>query len=176
MYIGLAPYKIDKNSAVVAWTKPDEIPKQIRLLRTIPEIKGSAFYSSKHFLRDLLSFQDSLKQNFYRYPAIVPPMNWIDSIPPAPVLKIKKSGKKVKWETELTFNKMDKPNLFVIYKNEKGMKFDAENPVNIWGIVKESEIKFEKINKRKEKYEIRISVLGQLNNESKLSEPVILKL
>ena len=55
-------------------------------------------------------------------------------------------------------------------------KFDAENPLNIWGIVKESEIKFEKINKRKKKYEIRISVLDQLNNESKLSDPVILKL
>ncbi len=66
MYIGEAVYKIDTNSTVKEWTLPDEMSNQLRLLRTIPEIGGSAFYSSIHFLRDLMGFQDSLKNDFYR--------------------------------------------------------------------------------------------------------------
>ncbi len=98
MYIGQAIYKVDKNSLVKEWTNPDELPRQINYLRGFPEIGGSAFYSSKHFLRDLIGFQDSLLNGFYKYPALVPPMKWIDSIPPQPVLKIKRRGKKDKME------------------------------------------------------------------------------
>src|SRR5690606_20026890 len=73
MYIGLGLYKSDPASDVKAWTLPGELPRQIKLLREIPGIEGSAFYSSKHFNRDLQGFQDSLMLNLYRTPALVPP-------------------------------------------------------------------------------------------------------
>ncbi|MCF6332888.1 MAG: family 10 glycosylhydrolase [Draconibacterium sp.] len=176
MYIGHAVYKIDQASATKAWTMPDELPKQIELLRTIPEIQGSAFYSSKHFNRYLLGFQDSLRLSLYKNPAIVPAMNWIDSISPQPVRKIKKSGKKVKWEIAKTTNEMDQANLFVIYLNEVGVEINAENGKFIHKIIRNNEFKFSKINKKRKKYEVRVSVLDRLNNESELSKAVFLKL
>ena len=93
MYIGLGLYKSDGASTVKEWALPDELPRQIRLLRHIPEISGSAFYSSKHFNRNLMGFQDSLKAGLYMHPALVPPMPWINDQSPQPVIKFKKRGK-----------------------------------------------------------------------------------
>ena len=176
MYIGHALYKIDGKSETAAWTKPAEMPAQVRMVRNIPELDGSAFYSAKHFNRDLLGLQDSLINKLYRKPAIVPPMPWIDNTPPQPLKRISKLGKKVKWRTEKAERVMDKPNLFVIYGNEAGTEFSTENPNCFWGIVKVDELKFAPVNEKKKKYEIRISVLDRLNNESAPSKPVKLKL
>jgi hypothetical protein len=176
MYIGHAVYRIEAGSTIPAWTKSSEMPNQIRLLRSIPGINGSAFYSVKHFNRDLFGLQDSLQTSLYRKPAIVPPMKWIDNMPPPPLKKIRKRGTKVKWKTTDAERVMDKPKLFVIYGNEAGTEFNQENPDSFWGIVKDKELKFAKFNKKKKKYEVRISVLDRLNNESAVSKPVKLKL
>ena len=176
MYIGHAVYKIEAGSATPAWTRPGEIPNQIRMLRKTPGIEGSAFYSAKHFNRDLFGLQDSLRNSLYRKPAIVPPMKWIDNTPPQPVKKISKRGKKVKWKTENAERVMDKPNLFVVYGNEAGAVFNPNSYNNFWGVVKENELKFAPFNSKKKKYEVRISVLDRLNNESAPSKPVKIKL
>ena len=176
MYVGQAVYKIDESSAVKEWTLPNEMPNQIRLLRSISGIGGSGFYSSVHFVRDLFGFQDSLKNDLYSKSAIVPPMSWIDSTPPNPVIKIKSKGKKVKWKTTETSNEMDRPNLFIIYETEKGNPFEFNEAAQIVGIVNDNEIKFEKRNRKKKKYEIRVSVLDRLSNESEISNTVVVKL
>jgi uncharacterized lipoprotein YddW (UPF0748 family) len=179
MYIGHGVYKSNLASTVPEWALPDELPRQIDLLREIPEIGGSAFYSSKHFKRNLLGLQDSLTSRLYKYPAIVPPMPWIDNQPPQPVSEFEKRWwKGVKWETAETKNEMDKPWRYVIYLNEAGAKFNSENPEFIFTIIpaNDDKFKFSRINKKKKRYEVRISALDRLNNESELSEPVILKL
>ncbi len=176
IYIGQAVYKVDSKSETTAWTKPGEIPSQIRMVRKTPELEGTAFYSTKHFNRELLGLQDSLKLDLYRKPAIIPPMKWIDNTAPQSVRKISKWGKKVKWKTDKTENVMDKPNLYVIYGNEAGTEFNTENPACFWGIVKSTDLKFAPFNDKKKKYEIRVSVLDRLNNESLPSKPVKLKL
>ena len=176
IYIGHGVYKISANSKTKEWTMPDELPRQIKLIRKIPEIKGSAFYSSKHFNRNLIGFQDSLMLNLYKNPAIVPPMKWIDNNPPQPVRKFKKSGKRVKWKIVETTNELDKPSQFIIYLNQQETNFDSENSEFIYKITGNTKFKFPKINKKKRKYEVRISVLDRLHNESEISEPLILKL
>ncbi len=176
MYIGQAPYRVDPESSTPEWREADQLPKQIRLLREIPEISGSAYFSNKSFYNDLLGFQDSLKLDLYKHPAIVPPMPWLDKTPPAPVVKLKKSGRKVKWEVVETNNEMDKAWQFVVYLNKKGEAFDASNTEFVYTVQKGEEIKFERINRKRKKYEVRVSVLDRLNNESKLSSPVEVKL
>ena len=175
MYIGQAVYKSDSASTVKEWTLPDELPKQIELLRKIPGISGSAFYSSKHFNRNLMGFQDSLKLKLYKTVALVPPMPWLDSIPPQKVIKLKQHGRKIKWKTRETNNELDKPNRFIIYLNDKKSPYDISNPDFIYHIQKETKFKFPRINKKKKKYEVRVSVLDRLNNESDLSKVVIVK-
>ncbi len=175
MYIGHGVYKSNPASSIKEWSLPGELPMQIQTIREIKGIGGSAFYSSKHFMRDLMGFQDSLKNHFYKAPALVPPMPWLDSIPPQPVRKIRKNGKKVKWKVPPALNEMDEPTRFFIYFNEK-VPSGTEPPETFIVLLKGDKYKFERRNKRKKKYEVRISVLDRLNNESKPSKPIILKL
>ncbi|WP_297089013.1 family 10 glycosylhydrolase [uncultured Draconibacterium sp.] len=175
MYIGQAPYKVSAKSSTPEWTEADQLPKQIQILRAIPEIQGSSFYSSKWFKGDLLNFQDSLRLNYYKSKALVPPMPWIDSKAPAPLVRIKKSGRKLKWSPACTENEMDKAWQYILYLTEAGEDFDKNSSENIYEITKEQSIKFDRINRKKKKYELRISVLDRLNNESALSAPIEIK-
>ena len=45
-------------------------------------MQGSIYFSSKTFNNNPNGWNDSLRNNYYRYPALVPPMKWIDNVPP----------------------------------------------------------------------------------------------
>ncbi|MEO5646767.1 MAG: family 10 glycosylhydrolase [Chitinophagaceae bacterium] len=82
IYIGHGIYRGLANK-VPAWNNPNELPRQITSLRTYPEVQGSIYFSSKTFRKNPNGWNDSLQNNYYRYPALVPPMPWIDNIKPA---------------------------------------------------------------------------------------------
>ncbi len=49
------------------------IPRQLKAMRNTPNIQGAVYFSSKSFIRNPLGWNDTLRNNFYRYPALVPP-------------------------------------------------------------------------------------------------------
>ena len=177
MYIGHAVYKLDANSNIPEWKDPEELVKQIQIVRQIPQLGGSAFYSSVHFKRDLFGFEKSLQNKLYKYHALVPVMSWIDNRAPESPQQFRKRGHKLKWKTGITGNEMDKPFGFVVYLNLVGQKFDAKNPENIFTITQDKSIVF-KPNSRKlrRKYEVRISALDRLHNESEISKVKVIKI
>lgn len=77
IYIGHGIYRATERSA--AWKDPNELPEQIRLVRETPNIHGSIFYSSKTFDKNPHGWNDSLRNNYYREPAPIPVMEWLDS-------------------------------------------------------------------------------------------------
>lgn len=79
IYIGHGIYRAGTNAA---WKDPNEIPAQLEMLREYPEFQGSVYFSSKSFTRNPNGWNDSLRNNFYKYPALPPPLKWIDSIAP----------------------------------------------------------------------------------------------
>jgi uncharacterized lipoprotein YddW (UPF0748 family) len=177
MYIGHAVYKLEANSTIPEWKDPDQLIKQIQITRQIPQIGGSAFYSSIHFKRNLFGFAETLQDKTYKYQALVPAMPWIDNKAPAPLQRFRKRGHKLKWKTEKTTIEMDKPVEYIVYLNPVTRKFDAKNPENIFTIIRDQSIVF-KPNSRKlrQKYEIRISALDRLHNESEMSKVKVIKL
>lgn len=81
VYVGHGIYRTtDKPSA--AWRSTTEIPKQIVRLREYPEIQGSIYFGSKNLLANHNGWADSLRNHYYHYPALIPPMLWIDSVAP----------------------------------------------------------------------------------------------
>ena len=84
LYIGHGIYKANTNAA---WRDKTELPAQIVALRGLKAAQGSAFFSSQDLVRNTNGWADSLHDNYYALPAIVPPMEWIDSsLPPKPVV------------------------------------------------------------------------------------------
>ncbi|MEO7983249.1 MAG: family 10 glycosylhydrolase, partial [Bacteroidota bacterium] len=81
IYIGHAIYRgVTKETK--AWSNPKEIPEQIKILRSNPNVQGSIYFSSNSFNKNPHGWNDSLRDNYYRYPALLPPMNWIDNQKP----------------------------------------------------------------------------------------------
>lgn len=82
MYIGHGVYRAYETSkSSVDWRLPSQLPDQIRLLRTYPQIQGSAYFSSKTFYGNPNGWNDSLQNNYYREPALIPPMPWLPKKP-----------------------------------------------------------------------------------------------
>ena len=82
VYIGHGVYKAGTKEA--GWDNPNEIPNQIKLLRRNPNVQGSIYFSSVSFQRNPNGWNDSLQNNYYKYPALLPPMRWIDNEKPWP--------------------------------------------------------------------------------------------
>ena len=52
LYIGMAPYRLENAKKNTAWGTGNEIGRQMELNRTIPEITGECFYSTRPLLRN----------------------------------------------------------------------------------------------------------------------------
>ena len=68
------------------------------------------------------------------------------------------------------------PVRYLIYLNEAGQPFDSENSSYIVQYTHLNAVHFNRKSGRKKTYEVRISAIDRLNNESPLSDPVIIKL
>ena len=77
-YIGLGLYKANTSSA---WRDRTLIPRQIESLRQKENVQGAVYFSSSSFDKNPLGVNDTLRSNYYREPALIPPMEWL---PPKP--------------------------------------------------------------------------------------------
>jgi len=85
MYIGHGIYRAGSNAA---WRNRNEIPQQIQELRKYSNTQGSVYFSSKTFEKNPNGWNDSLRNNYYHYPALIPPMPWLaNSIPAQPLIE-----------------------------------------------------------------------------------------
>lgn len=61
LYIGMAPYRLENASKKTPWGQGNEIERQMILNRTIPEITGECFYSTRPLLRNPRGVCDSIR-------------------------------------------------------------------------------------------------------------------
>ncbi len=61
LYIGMAPYRLENASPKTPWGQGNEIGRQMKLNRTIPEITGECFYSTRPLLRNPRGVCDTIK-------------------------------------------------------------------------------------------------------------------
>lgn len=77
-YIGLAPYRANSNAA---WKEKTQLPRQIQLTRTVPNIQGQVYFSSKSFINNPNGWNDSLQNNYYKTQVPTPEMPWLPKKP-----------------------------------------------------------------------------------------------
>ena len=74
----------------------DEIVRQLHFTRQI-KLNGQAYFRNRFLLNNTKGIWDELQENFYTTPALIPPMTWMDSIPPStpamPSLQLLPDGK-----------------------------------------------------------------------------------
>lgn len=106
---GLGAYRMEKEEA--DWTVND-ITDQIDYSRYYGGA-GCAFFRCKNVLDNTKGLYDELKNNYYRYPAMLPPLVWLnDSIPGVPQdVKVER----INDELKVSWNVPDSMNLSLSY-------------------------------------------------------------
>ena len=67
-------YKAGTNAP---WRNKEEIPYQIKRERAIENTRGSIYFSSSSFKNNPNNWNDSLQQNYYQKPALLPTIPWL---------------------------------------------------------------------------------------------------
>lgn len=90
-FVGLGIYKAGYNAA---WRDPSLLPREIQAQRNYPQVQGAVYFSSASFQTNPFGWNDSLRNNYYNYPALIPPVPWIDTVKPyAPLFRIENNQK-----------------------------------------------------------------------------------
>src|SRR6202012_146112 len=99
-----------------------EAPNQMKYLRKNDRVQGSVFFSSSSLTDNPLGFTDSLRETYYKSPALPPPMIWLDSIAPnAPQrldVNIKKRSLVLTWQTPELAKDKEPVYGYVVYRFE----------------------------------------------------------
>ncbi|HEX5655428.1 MAG TPA: family 10 glycosylhydrolase [Chitinophagaceae bacterium] len=178
IYIGHGIYRVNERNA--AWKNPAELPNQIKLLRRYPNVQGSIYFSSKSFNNNPNGWNDSLRNNYYKYPALLPPMRWIDNEKPwAPLVE-----KTLTRDSVISFSvKPDPRNLipikyYVVYKYAPQADTEpfGNQPKFISRFVMQPDgfTMTDTLASRDYSYRYLITAVGKNNLESELSEIAIL--
>ncbi|SMD04744.1 glycoside hydrolase family 10 protein [Pedobacter nyackensis] len=179
LYIGQGPYLIHNGSTKkeAAWALSNQIPDQIKHIRNSNLIQGSVFFSSKSFSTVARGLGDTLKNNYYKYPALPPLMVWLDSVAPNQPLKFAaeaiEDGVHLNWEKPLKATDGETASGYVIYRFSEGEKVEVLDAKNIIKITYEDLYNF--VDKKVEvgkRYSYVVTALDRLKNESVPSEMV----
>jgi len=178
LYIGLAVYRVAEHSKRSSdYRVPTELPNEMRHLRNNPRVEGSVVFSSNSLTNDFGGFADSLHFNFYKNPALPPPMLWLDSIAPnVPrnlIVKPNGPGVALNWEAPVVAKDNEPAYGYVIYRFEGSDKIDIENPAHILHIAYDDHTYYQDNTVQKGKtYLYVITAIDRLKNESDRSPTI----
>jgi uncharacterized lipoprotein YddW (UPF0748 family) len=163
VYYGLGVYRMTTAKSG-PWATTAELLWQLRDIRGRCPNSGYSFYSASCFDKIKGPILDSLRLGYNKYPALVPPMTWLDSVAPAaPVLAV--SGTTLEWHTE---NPTKEPLSYVVYRFAANEDIDLERSDRIISIQKDAKFKDPEAKQHKgAKYVV--TALDRLSNESEAS-------
>lgn len=175
VYIGQATYRIGGNTDE-RWKDPSQLLKQIRLNRSLPNILGSAYFSSKSFKANPLGVNDSLRTQYYKRPAL-PPAVIASTISPARDYPIEfigaVNGITLLWRETLKDDVLNRHHRYAIYRKHKGI---IEMLASLPSLTDYTIHSFTDVSaKRGKKYQYAVTSLDIYNGESSLVfSPVII--
>ncbi|MDR3611444.1 MAG: family 10 glycosylhydrolase [Ignavibacteriaceae bacterium] len=138
IYPGESVYKIgtDKN---IAWQQAGEIPSQIRLNRSLHNIKGNIFFNTSSYLKNPLGLEDSLNNEYYKYYALTPQIEKRNNVKPIMPFKAvfqRDNGKiLLKWQKQRNEADYEQARYFAIYRFDDTEKVDIERSRNIKAVL-----------------------------------------
>jgi uncharacterized lipoprotein YddW (UPF0748 family) len=172
LYIGMAAYRLNERRRGSKFKDPAAMPDEIKYLRENPRVQGSVYFSAKSLVNNPLGFTDSLKTNYYKYPALPPEMLWLDSVPPnrpaaLTAVATLKNTIELKWTTPLPAKDNEPVYGYVIYRFEPGDKINTDDPQYILNIEYNTSTTYTDDTADKGKtYRYIVTAIDRLKNES----------
>ncbi len=160
---GLGIYFLDPREG--NWTS-EEIQRQLYFVRQ-NNLAGHAFFRAEFLVNDTQGVYTSLKNIYYKYPALIPPMPWLDQTTPQMpqnlTLKITDDSALLNWEIN---SQEDEEVSFVVYKSDS-FPVDTSKPENILDIyVKGVQYIYTPANPMLKYSYFAVSTIDRFGNES----------
>ncbi|SEO91753.1 Uncharacterized lipoprotein YddW, UPF0748 family [Mucilaginibacter gossypiicola] len=180
LYIGQGPYRIIENK-LAGFRLPSQLPNQVKYLRKNPRVQGSVYFSSNSLIKNPLGFTDSLKNNYYRYPALPPVMLWLDSVAPNPAHRVAATSSAgsvtLTWQQPLPATDNEPAYGYVIYRfDESDNLITTDDPKKIIHIQYNTDTTYTDRGIIKGKtYRYVVTAIDRLKNESEHSIPILIK-
>ncbi len=181
LYIGMGVYKMGNKNESSAWNNGNEIVRQLNVNKKYPQVDGVMYFNAKTFLANKYGLNDSLQNNYYKYPAICPPNRNIKSKPATPPqnITVLKDGE----SAFLFWDKVDKKggeaNAYYIVYAFKGKNIGNMNdPANILARTHDNYLDLNKIQSvdLNGYYTFVVTSVNRYNNESTPTHAVTRKL
>lgn len=126
---GLGIYFLDPKEG--NW-KREEIERQIHFIRN-NDLAGEAYYRTGYLMNNTQGLYDELNERFYLYPALQPPMPWLDNTAPTPPTQLSVSVEEgystLTWNPATDNDTQNNP-YYTIY-GSNSYPVDISNPENI---------------------------------------------
>ena len=127
-------------------------------------LSGQAYFRSQFLTDNVKGIYTYLQQDYYPYPALLPPMTWQStSIPEKPQLvsreRVDGINEKIEWKTETEGCR------FVIYASSK-TPVDTSNPKNIVKMTYDTSYTYSLLGAYYHDYHLAITALDRFGNES----------
>lgn len=177
LYVGLYASGLEINKGN-AWKKPNELVRQLRYNRECDEVNGAIYYSARYFLKNVQGLKDSLRNDFYKYPALVPATSDVADASEAP---LNVNFEKYADAELLTWNAVkgeggNAISYYVVYAFEGNGVGDFSDPKNILTVTPETRVDLLSYPKvRKGTHTLVVTSVNRFRKESAPSAPVLLE-
>ena len=165
-YVGHSVSGLSNPRASEAWRTPNEICRQLALNNTISQVQGSVFFPATGLLRNAQGVCDSLRNNYYRYPALHPincnQPTTIALQPTNPRLQLEGNAYTLSWD-KVAATGAQQVSYYVVYAFPEFENTDFDNPKNIIALTADNTISLP-IDPRE--YRICITAVNRYKQES----------
>ena len=178
LYIGQSVVRTMQAVDAVSGSKT-QLPAKLIQAASNPKVQGNCMWNGYDILRNEGGIMDSLRNNYYRYPALVPEYTNMDGYPPLELKKLwdewTPNGYFLYWQPKPDKDSLNLPTRYCIYRFKSGDKYNLNDPSKIVTVTTETSYQLP-YDKGTTKYTYAVSTLDRYNYESKKARKTTVKL
>lgn len=139
------------------------------LHNVLPNVKGTVLWYAKAAVDNVGNYGTSLRNNYWRYPALQPTTPWIDDDAPRKVRKLKvidvNEHRVMCWTAPKAKKWHDEATKYVVYRFDKGEKVNTDDPSKIVAVTTDTYVELPE-QPHKTQHVYVVTALDRLQNES----------
>lgn len=159
--------------------KRNQLTQKMELERSLPAVYGNCFWPAYALIKNTGSIGDSLKANYHKTPALIPPYLHMHHKQPKEIKDLKTSwtdrGYLLHWKRNGEVTKPENAQYFVVYRFKKNENKNLDDASKIVEITNKTSYTLP-YNGGKEKFNYVVTSVDRFHNESKKGKQKTIKL
>ena len=150
--------------------RSNQMPAKFALHQKLHNVNGTVLWYAKAAVDNVGNYGTMLRKRYWRYPALMPRMPFIDDKAPKAPKKVKpvwtSDGLVLFWTKPKGHKWGDVAHRYVVYRFEGKQKVQLDNPANIVAVTTDEYLRLPYVDGKK-KYTYVVTALDRMSNESK---------